>query len=551
MFTMAFQYVLSTSLSMIPVVLLLLALTPITNKRYTPRTRHLLWLLVVVRLIIPISLPQIARFIIPASNPIFIVDDNTTPVIRAFAQAETRYSQQAQPFAAANQSLTLMNILSIVWLIGVIVLLLYHVIIYQAMQHQLRRWRVIVRDLDVLAMFNNLKQELSINKKIRLYKCKQISSPMLIGFFSPCVILPADQVNYRYLRCALQHELQHYKRGDLWYKLILLIMSCIHWFNPIVYFMGKQAETAMELSCDQDVLRDTDRNIRRIYGLTILSFSGPEKVKRYPLATYFKNEKKQMNRRLIEIMKTTKRKRGLLILVITIAAIGGSGMLIFCSAKPVETLQADNTNAYHPSATEIISSNTDTQKETIEIDPEIESWLMSINNEFYDGCYYDGYGQVLIRCTDITAFQQSSDMKIALENGWNITLEEVPKRNQELENWLIHLDNELYSGFHIDNNNQVYVQTTDVAAFKQLPDIQMAIEKKDWEFTLEEVSYSFKELKQAADRLEAVSFDYNISEIIYYYPKNALRVEVQDTSEENKNRIQTLAGIDNIILFSS
>ena len=74
-----------------------------------------------------------------------------------------------------------------------------------------------------------------IDSEVRLLASPLAQSPMLVGFFHPTILLPSEQVPDIDARFILAHELTHFRRKDLWKKLLVLMVRCIHWFNPIVY----------------------------------------------------------------------------------------------------------------------------------------------------------------------------------------------------------------------------------------------------------------------------------------------------------------------------
>ena len=93
---------------------------------------------------------------------------------------------------------------------------------------------------------------------------------MLIGFMKSTIILPERIYNERELLLILRHELVHYQQHDLWYKLVLLATNAVHWFNPLVYLMNRQANHDVEQVCDDKVVANQDMDYRKAYSLTIL-----------------------------------------------------------------------------------------------------------------------------------------------------------------------------------------------------------------------------------------------------------------------------------------
>ncbi len=147
---------------------------------------------------------------------------------------------------------------------------------------------------------------------------------MLIGFLSPCILIPYTHGKAAEYSDILLHELHHFKRRDLWYKLLMLLANGVQWFNPLVYLMLRQAEIDMELACDYDVLLDASTTARKQYGLTILSFIEQKHAVYSPLTTSFYGSQEQMIRRFSDITYSSKKKSGKVFLFTVILAT------IFC-----------------------------------------------------------------------------------------------------------------------------------------------------------------------------------------------------------------------------
>ena len=94
---------------------------------------------------------------------------------------------------------------------------------------------------------------------------------MLAGLLRPCLLLPGEPMDSARLRHALLHELTHYKRRDILFKLLVLWVCALHWFNPAVWLMRRAVERDLELACDDAALRVLPESERAAYGQTILS----------------------------------------------------------------------------------------------------------------------------------------------------------------------------------------------------------------------------------------------------------------------------------------
>lgn len=320
-----FEAVLEISLAMTPIIILLLLLTPTLGKRYYARMRYFVWMIMAFRLLIPInvSLNSILRYISPTSNLLSQVDENAVmeAIRAALAMQIDGTASQVSQQNAGQSGLSLLGVLAIIWLAGFVFFLLYHAAAYFITYRNLQRWSIAVHDPLLRESFDKSKAVLSITKEIGFYHNDRVATPMLIGFLSPCILLPVRAVDASELANILSHELCHYKRRDLWYKLLLLLANGIQWFNPFVYLMLRRAEIDMELACDHDVLWNADSAARKQYGLTILSFIDGARSPCTPLTTCFYGGKNQMMQRFSEIVRTPKKKTGLVFLSTLLFAI--------------------------------------------------------------------------------------------------------------------------------------------------------------------------------------------------------------------------------------
>lgn len=121
--------------------------------------------------------------------------------------------------------------------------------------------------------------ELDIAHKLPLQSMAGIYSPALTVSLKPMILLPAnitDTLTDAQLACALRHELTHYRRRDHLLMLLLRLLTCVYWFNPIVWLMKRELMKDMETACDSAVTARLNGTERREYAMTLLAlFSQP------------------------------------------------------------------------------------------------------------------------------------------------------------------------------------------------------------------------------------------------------------------------------------
>lgn len=303
----------SVSISTSIIILLLILARPLLCKFYKAKLRYFIWLFVAIRLLIPfnIALDDSVINISPHLN-IGIsapLEQTAAPIQTEIFQTEGNRSPTLEPFTAA---LSINDIIFIVWGAGVVVFLLYHMIGYILFRRKVNAWSKVIE-----------------NNKPRIAVCKQISSPMLFGMVRPTILLPDLDYSQNDLDMIIAHETVHYQRKDIWYKLVLLLATAIHWFNPVVYWMAYYANKDLEFSCDEIVVQNRDMDYKKAYSQSILHAICTEKGS--ALSTYFKGGKKDIKERFSNILMGGKKKRGILLFAVVLLATLLSGMLVACN----------------------------------------------------------------------------------------------------------------------------------------------------------------------------------------------------------------------------
>lgn len=310
------------------------------KKRYGVKWRYFVWLVIAVKLIIPfnVSFPERA-VTINAPEAVVTLEPNEGFALESSESenAPVTYSVQypsalrVEPNGIITQPfrLTAMEALSLIWAAGVILFLLYQGIAYALFKKRVKRWRAPV-DEEARRIFRELKIDMGIMRDIHIYRCSEIDSPTLIGFINPMVLLPKNELNAEQLALVLRHELVHYSRRDLWYKLALTLANAMHWFNPLVYAMAKSANNDLELICDSITISAANKPDE--YARAMLEIMKNSRGFKSALYTHFLGGKRAMKERFGSIFDTTAKKRGIALLTAAIIAAVLGGALVGCGS---------------------------------------------------------------------------------------------------------------------------------------------------------------------------------------------------------------------------
>ncbi len=303
------------------VVVLLLLLSSYLNDRYAVKWRYFLWLFLAIRLIIPIDFGFTApplemkfndREIAAGVNQNYAVsmqikDQNTNvqPISDAFLPAENQDAEGVD-------RLTVSRIVTWIYLAGIALFLLRQLGLYLAFRHSTRRWYRDVSNREVMDNFYDLKNNMGILKPFRIRVCRKILSPMITGLFQPTLLLPHEEYEREDLEVILKHELIHFRRNDLWFKLLLIFANALHWFNPFIYIMVREANKDIEISCDEEVLKGADLPLRKRYSERILELMQGNNHQEAPVSTNFHGGKGMMKNRIRNIFDERTKKKGVL-----------------------------------------------------------------------------------------------------------------------------------------------------------------------------------------------------------------------------------------------
>ena len=204
----------------------------------------------------------------------------------------------------------LINHIWLIWLMVALGMLIRKVTIYQGFIRYINAGLSPVSDMGILDRLSVVAERVGIKKPIELCVNPLISSPLLIGFFHPCIVLPSVDISEKDFQYIVLHELTHYKRRDMFYKWLVQVTVCLHWFNPFVHLMSREITKACEFSCDEAVLTKMGYGNAQEYGNTLLdAMAAVGRYKENLGAVTLSENKQLLKERLGAIMKFKEQSR--------------------------------------------------------------------------------------------------------------------------------------------------------------------------------------------------------------------------------------------------
>ncbi len=279
-------------------ILFLCCLKPIIRHRLTKSWQYYIWLVVIIRLLIPFSL---GVDIWGHSNA--LPQQETTSEHLSYTLNAYRADENPTP---AQSYLTQVVYAWLIWIMVALILLVRKITIYQNFTRYIKAGRTEVSDMRQLEQLGKFAEQLKINQTVELYTNSLISSPLLIGFFKPCIILPTSELSDTDFGNTILHELIHYKRLDMFYKWLVQLTICLHWFNPLVHLMSREISHDCELSCDEVALRTLNPSKHKAYGVTLLNVLTVRKYNQQIASLSLNEGKELMKERLDSILNFKK-----------------------------------------------------------------------------------------------------------------------------------------------------------------------------------------------------------------------------------------------------
>lgn len=318
------KILLSLSVSGTLLLVFILGLKPLYKNRFSKRWQYYIWIVVALRFLLPFTPDTtIVGSLFEKFDTVAITNEipasPNVPISVNLGNGKVEPIQTNRDMAADMwEPFNIYVYLFLIWSVLALVLFVRKVTIYQGFIQYIKVGNKEVSNIKILNLLSDCEEKLNIKTRVELSCNSLIASPMLIGFFRPRIILPIGELEDKEMPYIFAHELIHYKQRDMFYKWLIQIVVCVHWFNPFVYLLEKEVNKSCELSCDEKVISVLDENARHEYGDTLISFLKSNNLYKSSLASVTLTEgAEQLKERLGAIMKFRKKSKE----IITITAI--------------------------------------------------------------------------------------------------------------------------------------------------------------------------------------------------------------------------------------
>ena len=317
-------------------ILALLALRQLFRRTVSRRMQYALWLLVLVRLLVPVNVGTLAHNVLSAAAPMQTVVEERldTPVlyvqdgtVRRPAQLLPGKESQGEPLSPPSdaaqsapadeyytvtptyRTVTLSEALTYVWYAG-------------------------MAGVGAWFLFTNLRFARALRKartpyrvegcRYPVYLVSALPSPCLFGVLRPAVYLNEKALQSPdALRFVLAHEQTHARHLDPLWSLLRGVCLTVYWFDPLVWLAAVLSREDCELACDEGTLRALGADERAAYGKTLLTLVPVCDKPQNPLlgATTMTSGKRSLKERITRIAENRQAKAAAVFAVVALAAL--------------------------------------------------------------------------------------------------------------------------------------------------------------------------------------------------------------------------------------
>ena len=317
-------------------ILALLALRQLFRRTVSRRMQYALWLLVLVRLLVPVNVGTLAHNVLSAAAPVQTVVEERldTPVLYVQDGTERRPAQllpgkesQGEPLSPPSdaaqiapadeyslvtptyRTVTLSEALTYVWYAG-------------------------MAGVGAWFLFTNLRFARALRKartpyrvegcRYPVYLVSALPSPCLFGVLRPAVYLNEKALqNPDALRFVIAHEQTHARHLDPLWSLLRGVCLTVYWFDPLVWLAAVLSREDCELACDEGTLRALGADERTAYGKALLSLVPVCTKPQNPLlgATTMTDGKKSLKERVTRIAENRQAKTAAVFAAVALAAL--------------------------------------------------------------------------------------------------------------------------------------------------------------------------------------------------------------------------------------
>ncbi len=288
----------SGSLSGTIIVIIIFLFIRFLLRKQSNYIKIMLWVILLIRLLFPVSIYTeygilYSETFVEKNENLSAQEMKSDNSLQIFPKDENT----SKPYMGKKKNI---NILMILWYIGLLVFAVYYII-------------------QRIAVCRRTKNAKKISSQDEIYEWKE-SMACVIGLVKPKIFLPFD-LSPEQRQIVLQHEKTHIKRKDYLLMMLYYIALALNWYNPLCWLIYFGVNKDIEMACDEQTLQNTSMEERKFYARTLLRLCDKGRLKYVSAMRPFICERSTLKMRIKNIGKEYSCQK-------TIYIVVASGLLL-------------------------------------------------------------------------------------------------------------------------------------------------------------------------------------------------------------------------------
>ncbi len=467
-----FYKVLYMSIIGILVGIFILCIRKILDKKISPKWKCFIWLLLVFSLIFPIKINiqnkytnaeilSISGLIEPIKNISNDINPSELDNSKSEQKENNKENFEEAVVERKNNNISIKNlilniIIPSIWILGITLNLIFLILGNIKINKNLKG--KLYNDKTLNNLINECKNIIGVKKKINIIVQNFKRTPSIIGIFNPKILVTNEFLlqNDTTKKYIIMHELSHYKRKDLIFNYVILLITIIHWFNPLIWLFFKKIRQDIELATDEMVLNKLKKDEKKEYGRTLINSLEIFQEEKYTAKILcVTDDSKNMERRIKMVYLSEKFKKNKILISIISIIIILIGILLFFTQNTNYKFETEKTSmfqsaeetstkyeykAFKPSFKKTSESTYDDYDFTQDMIYKDKIYYKKINS-------YDEYSEIKARWNNIIDMNEEDFVNnfmiiTAIENTSmvGLTLDKIDTDNNGLYISLIHYE---------------------------------------------------------------------------------------------------------------
>ena len=419
-----YNFLLEATLMASIAILLMIPIRAFMRKKLGSRVLGFGWLLVAIRLLCPLTLPnplihEIRSDFAPdaAIRPIAgqlkvrlsdLISDTAIWVNSTLGRRSDLAVGMDELVESAYNGMLSINLMKI-YLIGALLVLAWFVLSNVRFRRRLHADRIEPVSGKLLEEYEALCQELHV-KPLPVWYVDPLPSACLVGVFRPYIALPLTAKPHEALQ-VLRHEACHYRGRDHWWGVLRLACCVLHWFNPLVWLAAHMSRTDIELACDDRVTEKLDDAQKKSYaGVLVLAAARRDLPGVAVLSTGMSMTGRKLKKRVSAILIGSHTSRALALGFVLLASMALVGAFATAEYFPKPQLPVSVNDRVQVEQREVAqSANSASDMEDaiayakeiwahpyLQADTENLSWQMNVVEDHFEVSAYQSNGEAAL-----------------------------------------------------------------------------------------------------------------------------------------------------------